>query len=288
MNSLKGTIIKGIGGFYYVKAAGNVFECRARGIFRKDGIKPMIGDNVDIDTDEGSIISIYERKNSLIRPPVSNIDTLVIVAATASPSPSLFLIDKMILNAEINGIEPVICINKTDIKDGSDIEKIYKSAGYKAFCISVKEDKGIEDIMPLFKNRVTAFAGLSGVGKSSLLNRITDMSTLTGGVSERIQRGRNTTRHIELFELKEGGYVLDTPGFSSFEPENINASDLWQYFPEMREYGDKCRFKGCSHISEPDCAVKALLENGGLEKSRYESYKTLYEILKNKKGWTRK
>ncbi|MCD8390633.1 MAG: ribosome small subunit-dependent GTPase A [Firmicutes bacterium] len=288
---MNGIIIKGIGGFYYVRSADKtVYECRARGVFRKDGITPMIGDRVEIDAEgkTGSIVRIAERKNSLIRPPVANIDALVIVAAAASPSPSLFLIDKMILNAEINGIEPIICINKTDLADGRDIEDIYKSASYRVFRISVKDNVGIDDILPVFKDKVTAFSGLSGVGKSSLLNRVAGINTQTGGVSEKIQCGKNTTRHVELFELKDGGYVLDTPGFSSFEPENIDALDLWRYFPEMADAGDKCRFRGCSHINEPDCAVKALLQSGAIRESRYESYKEIYEILKNKKGWTRK
>lgn len=287
---MTGIIIKGIGGFYYVKAAGNIYECKARGILRKQRITPMIGDitEIELSGDKGSIVAIKPRKSFLVRPPVSNIDTMVLVVAAASPEPNMFLIDKMLINAEIRGIEPVICINKTDLAKRNDIEKIYISAGYRVFSVSAEKKEGIKDLFDYLADKTTAFAGLSGVGKSSLLSLITDDVLETGTVSEKIQRGRHTTRHVELFELKNGGFVLDTPGFSSLEVDGIKAEDLYKYFPEMAESEGQCKFRGCSHINEPGCFVKEQLSQGKISESRYESYKQLYEKLKTVKEWEKK
>ena len=285
---MNGIIIKGIGGFYYVKADdGCIYECKARGRFRKDGVTPIIGDNVEIEITgkKGSIAQILTRKNSLVRPAVANIDTLVIIAAAASPEPNMTLIDKLTAAALSNGIEPVICVNKTDLADGNCLAEIYNSAGFKTFTMSAENGEGIDALTPILKGKVTAFAGLSGVGKSTLLNHITGEDLKTGNVSEKIQRGRHTTRHVELFELPDGGFVLDTPGFSSFELYGIKADELWEYFPEMADTSGECRFRGCSHISEPDCAVKAKLANGEIAQSRYDSYVELYNILKEIKDW---
>ena len=267
-----GTIMKGIGGFYYVKASDSIYECKARGIFRKEKITPMIGDKVNIETDgeKGSIIEIMPRKSSLIRPPVAN------------------LIDKILINAEINNITPVICINKTDIKKREDIEEIYSKAKYKIFSVSAERQDGTDLLMDYLKDKTTAFAGLSGVGKSSLLSIITNGELETGSISEKISRGKHTTRHVELFELESGGFVLDTPGFSSLEIENIKADDLWQYFPEMADSQNKCRFRGCSHINEPDCYIKEKLKNGEMAQSRYDSYTQIYNKLKSVKEWIKK
>lgn len=287
---MTGIIIKGIGGFYYVKAAGNIYECKARGILRKQRITPMIGDiaEIELSGDKGSIVAIKPRKSFLVRPPVSNIDTMVLVVAAASPEPNMFLIDKMLINAEIRGIEPVICINKIDLAKRNDIEKIYISAGYRVFSVSAEKKEGIKDLFDYLADKTTAFAGLSGVGKSSLLSLITDDVLETGTVSEKIQRGRHTTRHVELFELKNGGFVLDTPGFSSLEVDGIKAEDLYKYFPEMAESEGQCKFRGCSHINEPGCFVKEQLSQGKISESRYESYKQLYEKLKTVKEWEKK
>lgn len=287
---MTGIIIKGIGGFYYVKAAGNIYECKARGILRKQRITPMIGDiaEIELSGDKGSIVAIKPRKSFLLRPPVSNIDTMVLVVAVASPEPNMFLIDKMLINAEIRGIEPVICINKTDLAKRNDIEKIYISAGYRVFSVSAEKKEGIKDLFEYLADKTTAFAGLSGVGKSSLLSLITDDVLETGTVSEKIQRGRHTTRHVELFELKNGGFVLDTPGFSSLEVDGIKAEDLYKYFPEMAESEGQCKFRGCSHINEPGCFVKEQLSQGKISESRYESYRQLYEKLKTVKEWEKK
>ncbi|MBQ9599515.1 MAG: ribosome small subunit-dependent GTPase A [Clostridia bacterium] len=283
---LNGTIIKGIGGFYYVKASNNVYECKARGVFRKERVTPMIGDKVviEVNGEKGSITEIMPRFSCLIRPPVANIDTIIIVVAAAEPDPSLELIDKMLVNAEISGIKPAICINKTDIRMREDIEEIYTKAGYEVFCVSAEKNLGTDKLFEYLKGRTTAFAGLSGVGKSSLLSLITDDALETGEVSEKIRRGRHTTRHVELFEI-DGGFVLDTPGFGQLEVEGIKADELQHYFPEMADGQDKCRFRGCVHINEPDCYIKEKLENGEIAPSRYESYKAMYEKLKTVKDW---
>ena len=286
---MTGIIIKGIGGFYYVEADGAVYECKARGVFRKKRITPSIGDRVEIEVKngKGSIVEIAERKTQLIRPAVANVDSLMLVIAAASPDPNLFLADKMLINAEVNGIEPIICINKTDLAPYDELRDIYTKAGYKVIAVSAETEEVTETLMPCLKGRTTAFAGLSGVGKSTILTQITGGELETGEISEKIQRGKHTTRHVELFRLKDGGFVLDTPGFSSLEItdiSNITENELADCFPEMAGVSD-CRFRGCSHISEPDCAVKARLEAGDIAPSRYESYKTLYEILKNTKKY---
>ena len=288
---MRGKIIKGIGGFYYVKTAdGEIIECKARGIFRKDNIKPYIGDDVEITCNEktGNIEKILPRRTMLLRPAVSNIDAVFIVVASKEPEPDTLLCDKLILSAEVAGIEPVICVNKSDLKVNEELMETYKKADYKTFCVSAKDSDAVKEILPYLRDKTTAFAGLSGVGKSTLLGILTGEKQETGAVSQKIKRGRHTTRCVELLELADGGYVLDTPGFSSFEIGGIKADEVKNYFPEMRAFNDKCRFKGCSHIEEPDCAVKAELEKGNIAGSRYESYKIFYETLKKVKDWENK
>lgn len=285
---MRGIIVKGIGGFYYIKTEDNtVYECKARGIFRKEKITPMIGDRVEIEVKngKGSITKIEKRTTALVRPPVANIDTLVIVIAAASPDPNMLLIDKMLVNAHLAGINPVICINKTDLDTREDLYDIYTKAGYTVLRTCAEKNEGIDSLLELLKGKVSAFAGLSGVGKSSILTCVTGMELETGEVSEKIQRGKHTTRHVELIELKSGGFVLDTPGFGSLETDIIKANELQDCFPEMDEYKYDCRFRGCSHINEPECAVKTALENGGIAESRYASYKEIYEVLKGIKEW---
>ncbi len=289
---MQGVIIKGIGGFYYIKAENSrIYECKARGIFRKDKIKPMIGDRVkikEIDDEHGNIEDIYERTSELIRPPVANIDTLVIVAAAKNPEPDFFFIDKLLVMAEIRAIAPVICVNKTDLCAASEIRNAYCHCGYPIFEVSAEENIGIGELKEFLKGKNTAFAGLSGVGKSSIMNYLVESIVETGEISEKILRGKHTTRHVELFELSGGGYVLDTPGFSSFEPDIIKPQELCEYFPEMKEYIGSCRFKGCSHINEPECGVKNALEENKISQKRYESYTKLYDILKQFKSWENK
>lgn len=281
----KGIIIKGIGGFYYIKAEdGNVYECKARGVFRKKKITPMVGDKVTIE--DGSITEIEDRTSVMIRPPVANIDLLLIVVAVSSPDPNLFLIDKLSVYAKRQGIDVCICINKTDLKSEEDLRLVYEKAGFRVISVSALKESNTEELKSLLSGRITAFCGLSGVGKSSLLNSVLDVSMETGTLSERIMRGKHTTRHVELLELENGGYVFDTPGFSSLELTEITdmeASELSVYFPEFPD--DECRFKGCAHINEPDCRVKQMVENGEISQSRYDNYKEMYNILKNRKVW---
>lgn len=286
---MQGIIFKGIGGFYYVKAEnGLIYECKARGIFRKEKIKPMIGDRVEIDIiDEthGNVEKIMERKSQLIRPPVSNIDLLVVVIATTNPEPDFYFIDKLLVMAESRGIKPSLCINKTDISSAEKIKEIYKNTGYPIFEACAIDNKLPDDLYGYLEGKTTSFAGLSGVGKSSLLNLLVDDDLETGAISDKIQRGKHTTRHVELFELKNGGYVLDTPGFSSFEAEIMTPQELSDYFPEMSEFKNGCRFSGCAHVNEPDCIVKNAVRDGLISQSRYESYCKMYDTLKQIKQW---
>lgn len=285
---LEGKIIKGIGGFYYVSTPDGVFSCRARGKFRKESQTPIVGDMAEIEvTDttkkEGYVVKILPRKNSLIRPQVSNIDQLLITFAAASPEPSLNLIDKLTVTALSKNIPCAICINKSDLDEtrAEEYKKIYESAGFKVLVCSAETGKNTELLKDLLKDKTTALAGSSGVGKSSLLNSIGESFNLqTGNVSDKIQRGKHTTRHTELFPLSFGGYVFDTPGFGSFELFDIKYSELSSLFPEIELYEGGCRFQGCAHIKEPDCSVKDALLSGKITQSRYDSYCQLYEQLK--------
>lgn len=281
----KGIIIKGIGGFYYIKTDnGEIVECKARGVFRKKKITPMVGDRVEVSN--GQILEILERTNFMIRPPVANIDVLLIVVAAKSPDPNLFLIDKLLVYAKSRGIDAVICINKTDLDKNEELVKTYENAGYKVISVSAQTKENINELKKMLSGKTTAFSGLSGVGKSSLLNLISNSAMETGDLSEKIMRGKHTTRHVELFEIEGGGYVFDTPGFSSLELTeitDIDASELCEYFPEFSK--DECRFKTCIHVNEPDCQVKKMVDEGVISISRYENYKEMYNILKSRKEW---
>ncbi len=290
---IKGTIIKGIGGFYYVKTDDCVYSCRARGKFRNQSTTPMVGDTAEIEvTDdikkEGYVVNILPRKNQLFRPLVSNIDQLLITFAAESPAPSLALIDKLTITALSKEIPCAICINKCDLNGdlARKYAKIYELAGFPVLTVSAETGENVDAVKELLKNKTTALAGSSGVGKSSLLNAIGESFTLaTGQVSDKIQRGKHTTRHTELFPLSFGGFVFDTPGFGSFEVEDITYRDLATLFPEIKKSEGGCRFTGCSHIKEPDCSVKEAVKNGEISPSRYESYVFLYEELKKIKDW---
>lgn len=292
---IDGTIMKGIGGFYYVKSISNenIYSCRARGKFRKDGLVPMVGDHVSIEiTDpeksEGYVTEIFPRRNEFFRPPVSNIDLLLVTFAAKDPEPALDFIDKLTVTAMAQKVSCAICINKADL-DQSAAESLaeeYRMAGFPVLICSAKTQEGIADLKALLKHKITALAGSSGVGKSSLLNAMGENFVLeTGSVSEKIKRGKHTTRHTELFPLSFGGFVFDTPGFGSFEVEKRKAQDLAALFPEIAAHEGCCRFPGCSHISEPDCSVKAALAEGKIGKNRYSSYCSLYESMKNIKDW---
>lgn len=287
---INGVIVKGIGGFYYVSTEKGVAECRARGKFRKQGIKPMVGDRVKIslvneNTMEGAVEEIEERKNFLIRPPVANIECIVIVVAATKPQPDFFMIDKLILSAESKGIEVLIAVNKTDLESSDEIKGIYEKAGYDVLPVCAMTNFGVDTLKEKIQGKITAFAGNSGVGKSSLLNRF-GLSLDVGDVSK-IERGKHTTRHVELFETMSGTYVMDTPGFSILEITDIEANDVKKYFKEISVFDGKCRFADCNHFgTKPrDCAVAEAVENGEIPQSRFESYKQLYETLKEIKTW---
>ncbi|MBR5235900.1 MAG: ribosome small subunit-dependent GTPase A [Clostridia bacterium] len=290
---LTGTIIKGIGGFYYVKTESGCIECRSRGKFRQAGETPLVGDLVHIqltaeDASKGSVEEILPRKNVFIRPPVANIDQLIITVAAKNPEPNLLLVDQLAITAEAADVRPVICVNKLDLDEdfGRKITSIYEKAGYPVVSVSARENWGMEALREILKDKTTAFAGNSGVGKSSLLNQLCDYWGLaTGDVSEKTKRGRHTTRHTELFKLPFGGYVFDTPGFSSYEAGHVTAEMLSSLFPEMVPYEADCRFKGCAHVAEPGCAVKEAVETGAIAKERYDNYCILYAEAKNQKKW---
>ncbi len=287
-----GVIIKGIGGFYYIAHDGMITECHARGKFRKTDISPIVGDNVTIEINNdntGSINIIHPRKNFLIRPGVANIDTLVIVSAAKSPDPDYFLVDKLLVTAESKGIEAIICLNKTDLVDDEEkktFTEVYEKAGYRVITLCSKTGEGTSEVASLINGKTVAFAGLSGVGKSSLIRKITGIDLKTGDVSK-IERGKHTTRHVELFPFSNG-FVFDTPGFSRLEETEIHASDLWQYFPEISEYEGQCRFRTCNHRGEKGCRVSEAVLNGEIAKSRYENYVTLFNMLNEIKDWQRK
>lgn len=290
---LEGKIIKGIGGFYYVKTDEGIYSCRARGKFRKENTTPIVGDMVNIEvTDtqkcEGYVVNIHKRANELFRPQVSNIDLLLITFAAESPEPSLALIDKLTVTALSRDIPVAICINKCDLAahKAQEYAKEYELAGFPVLLCSAETGENVDSLRELLKDKTTALAGSSGVGKSSLLNAIGESFNLkTGNVSDKIQRGKHTTRHTELFPLSFGGYVFDTPGFGSYEIEKISYKDLPSLFPEIEAHEGNCRFTGCSHIKEPDCSVKDALSAGKIGENRYRSYCELYEQLKQIKEW---
>ncbi len=285
----QGKIIKGIAGFYYVLVEEQLYECKAKGVFRNKKMKPLVGDNVEIDIidekeNKGNIVSILERDNELIRPAVANVDQALIVFALKRPNPNLNLLDRFLVMMEYQNIETVICFNKKDIADEEYMDELkttYNNAGYKVIFTSATKEEGIEHIKKYLLNKTTVFAGPSGVGKSSMLNALTKNYTMeTGSVSEKIGRGKHTTRHSELFEIDSNSFVFDTPGFSSLFVPGMTKEKLDECFPEFFQCKDKCRFIGCAHINEPDCAVKEALKNGNISQSRYENYILLYNQLK--------
>lgn len=287
---LKGTILKGIGGFYYIDTENGVYECKARGIFRKNKITPVAGDICEIEEisdSVGNIAEIHKRKNEFIRPPIANIDNMFIVFAAAEPSPVTPLIDKLTVIALKQGITPVIVINKMDLSDDETetYANTYRLAGFEVVCVSAKNGEGFEQIKKYLKNSLSVFAGCSGVGKSSILNTLAPEADFeTGNVSEKIKRGKNTTREVVLFP-SDGGYIADTPGFSFLEITDIKANELENYFGEFKDYIDDCRFRGCSHINEPDCGVKKALSENKIGITRYQSYIQIYNKLKDIKEW---
>ena len=286
-----GLIIKGIGGFYYVETACEVFECKARGIFRKEKITPFVGDfvKISVNTDAENIIDEIEpRRNYLKRPPIANLDQLIIVASSCDPSPSTLIIDKLTAIACNKDIEPIIVLNKTDLKNVDELIKIYNLAGFKTFAVSGKKGEGLEELKAALSNKISAFTGNSGVGKSTLLNCIDNRLGLsTGEISEKLGRGRHTTRQTQLFKV-QGGYVADTPGFSSLEIERneiIKKDELQYCFPEFAQYIGGCKFTSCAHVNDKGCSIIEAVKNGEISQSRHNSYISMYDEVKNIKDW---
>ncbi|GAA0121493.1 MAG: ribosome small subunit-dependent GTPase A [Clostridium argentinense] len=279
-----GVIVKGIGGLYYVNVNGEIYKCKARGKFRYNNLTPMIGDNVEIsiEKDSASIEKIYERKTELIRPAVANVTQAFVVFAFKHPDLNKDLLNKFLLLCEYNGLKAVVCFNKMDLvyEDKSSIKDELESAGYEVLYLEAKNNKGLDQLREKIKGNISVFCGPSGVGKSTILNNFIGREVMqTGEISDKLKRGKHTTRHSELIEL-EDGFLVDTPGFSSLELDFINKEQLQYCFKEFDEYRDECKFNNCVHYKEPKCGVKNAVERGKIHKSRYEFYiKTLEEII---------
>lgn len=290
-NNLTGLIKRAISGFYYVISGEICYECKARGKFRQDEVTPLVGDRVEFEIDDnqkGIVTKILTRKNEFLRPPLANLDKLFIVVSTCEPVPSMLVIDKLTAICEYKDITPIIIITKTDLKDGADLQQIYENTGYKTISISNKLANDFSHIKAEFTNCISAFAGNTGVGKSSLLNNIYEKLGLeTSHISKKLGRGRHTTRQVELFAV-ENGYVADTPGFGTIEVEKydvIKKDKLELCFCEFKPYLNKCKFTGCSHTCEKGCAIISALDEGKIEKTRFESYVSMYKDAKEIKDW---
>lgn len=292
MKTLNGTIIKGIGGFYYVEAADEIYECKARGVFRKEKLSPLVGDKVTISINENAentIDEIMPRKNALTRPPVVNIDNLIIVVSTVEPKPSTLVIDKLIAVAEHKNIEPIIVITKSDIASAQEIFDIYTLAGFKTIIVSNETKDGVDEVKAVLKDKISALTGNSGVGKTSLLNNLDETLALkTAQISKKFGRGRHTTRQAELYRVCDG-FVVDTPGFSSFEIDKsdiIMKDELAYCFRDFSDYIEKCKFyPSCTHTADKGCAVVEAVNEGKISKSRHNSYVQLYNEVKDIKEW---
>ena len=288
---MNGLITKAVGGIYTVEAPDGVYDCKARGIFRKRGISPVCGDMAEVENDNGTpvITGIKDRKSLIIRPPMANLDMLFFVTSTCEPAPNLLLLDKFIAVAEHKNITPAVVFTKIDKENCEKYLEIYKKTGIDVFCVDNVTGQGADEVRAALKGKISAFTGNTGVGKSSLLNNIfPELELETNAISKKLGRGKHTTRHVELYKLEEGGYIADTPGFSSFDTNRydiILKDELADCFREFRPFLGKCRFQNCSHTKEKDCAVIQAVENGEISKSRHESYIAMYEQAKQIKEW---
>lgn len=282
-----GKIIKSIGGLYTVKSFDSIMDCKARGIFRKDNISPVVGDMVEVNN--GAIEKILPRKNYIVRPPLANLDSMVFVVSMAKPTPNLSLLDKFIAVCEYKNIVPVVAITKIDLANFKNVYQVYSSIGLRVFIIDYNQPQSIDSLKEYLSDKVSAFTGNSGAGKSTLLNAIdSTLNIPTGEVSEKLGRGKHTTRHAELYPLSSGGYVVDTAGFSTFETNKyaiIKKDELASCFREFEEYSKDCKFKDCSHTKEKGCAVLKAVQEGDIYKSRHNSYCEMYEDAKKIKDW---
>ena len=290
-DKLTGRILRSISGFYDVQTPSGLVNCRARGILRKDGKSPLTGDMVEITVERGKgmVERILPRRNRFVRPAVANLDALVVFAANVNPVTEPFLIDRVAAIAGDQEVPVVLCINKCDLDPALDLKKIYTNAGFRVVCSSAETGEGVEELRQLLRGKLTAFTGNSGVGKSSMLNRLCpELALPVGEVSEKLGRGRHTTRHVELYMLEEGTYVADTPGFSSFDTDQMDVilkENLQYAFPDFGPYIGECQFHDCSHRKEPGCAVTKAVEDGLVEQTRYDSYLRLYEKASQIKTW---
>lgn len=287
MSDFSGRIVKALSGFYYVEKDNRIIECRARGIFRKRGAPPLVGDiaAVTMSGDSGVIDAVHERKSAFVRPPLANIDRLYIVSSFSSPEPNAFIIDKLTVTAERASVEPVIVFNKCDTGNFDRWKSIYEHAGFRVFVVSAASGEGIEGLKADISGCFCAFTGNSGVGKSSLINAIApELGLQTGQLSDKLGRGRHTTRHTQMYPVGSG-YIADTPGFATVECEHIDKHQLVQYFRDIAEHGDRCRFTGCSHTAEAGCAVRSAVDNGQIEPTRYMSYCRLYDECASVSEW---
>ena len=290
-----GKIVKGISGFYYVHVVeSGIYECKAKGVFRNQKIKPLVGDDVEIaiideESKKGNIESIFPRRNELIRPAVANIDLALVIFAAAKPQPNFNLLDRFLIMMEYQKVPVVICFNKQDLVTEEalrEIAGVYENCGYTVMHTSACEGQGIEKLKELLRGKTTAVAGPSGVGKSSLVNCLQpNIQMETGSISKKIERGKHTTRHSEIIPIEGDTYIMDTPGFSTLYIPGFQKEDLQQFYPEFAEHEPYCRFKGCSHINEPECGVKDAVAKGDISKIRYENYKLLYQELKDVKKY---
>lgn len=292
---MQGKIVKGIAGFYYVHIENQgIYECKAKGIFRKDKIKPLVGDDVEIeileDTEKlGSITALLPRRNALLRPAVANVDQALVIFAITKPAPSLNLLDRFLIMMRQQNLPCIICFNKQDIAEEKErrlLAGAYENCGCKVLFLSALTEEGVGELKTLLWHKTTTVAGPSGVGKSSLVNRLQSGTVMeTGDISRKVERGRHTTRHSELLAVGEQTYIMDTPGFSSLGIFELEKEELAEFYPEFKPFEPDCRFKGCSHVYEPVCGVKAALEQGLINRTRYDNYTLLYEELKNRKKW---